>query len=562
MTGPVRTKDEKTKASNPQTIPRPPNAWIIYRSHKVKELPPDASRAQADVSKIISTMWRQEPDHVKLEYERMADAKKAEHQVKYPDYRFQPMKKEVKEQLREQKKLEKERSRAAKKSKSAASSDPPPSSTPPPPVASSSAPAMPPPIVYATPYGMPPGYTVMQMPYYMSSYISGEARFGPAGPSPPLSAASSPAETVSSPEPQPTSEELPVPSTSASNAHLPPTPESQYTTTSQPFPASAICTPQSLLLGAQIPSPNSCITQSLPGTLLQAMEQSQWQHSPPPPPPRPHSASADGSMPQLAPQWEDLTSAQFPPVGTSNPDDFFKFDVGFPQNNSFGELPQDNADSLQVDGLQDILSMSGNDGVFSLTNFDPSTLVSHPQGELELAMGPQVESYDFSNSLFTNFDVPSLEQQSMDLNPAANTIIPNTTDDLASLFQVPSNPEAQAFFSVQQRQPSMFTQDVMQFLNLEVEENALQDATVAPTSTVTPQQVRAPPHPHLHAQPMPIFTQVTNAPVASGMVQYVPPAGAMNSSNRRVAGSWKVPVAAAESPSEPRSPHPWDMAST
>src|SRR5882724_9199923 len=52
---------------------RPPNAWIIYRKTKLPTLPPVAPgqsrRCQAEVSRIISKMWREEPDHVKAEYE-------------------------------------------------------------------------------------------------------------------------------------------------------------------------------------------------------------------------------------------------------------------------------------------------------------------------------------------------------------------------------------------------------------------------------------------------------------------------------------------------------------
>ncbi|KAG2033502.1 high mobility group box domain-containing protein, partial [Suillus americanus] len=107
MTGPIRSKG-KARASDYEEVkhlpqsqpPRPPNAWILYRSDKIKVLPPaqpgQRSRAQADVSKLISDMWRNESDAVKLEYERLADARKAEHQRLYPDYRFQPMKKEEK----------------------------------------------------------------------------------------------------------------------------------------------------------------------------------------------------------------------------------------------------------------------------------------------------------------------------------------------------------------------------------------------------------------------------------------------------------------------------------
>lgn len=235
------------------------------------------------------------------------------------------------------------------------------------------------------------------------------------------------------------------------------------------------------------------------------------------------------------------------------------FDIGFPQNNCFSELSQGVGNALEVDGLQDILSMSGDDGVFSLADFDPGSLVSHPQGELELAMGRQAQTYDYTGDLFTNFDFSSFDIP-LDSDPVANATTTNDADDLASLFQTSINPEVDGYNFVKQRQPSMFTQDVMQFLNLDVADSGLQDTTAMAStpSTVTPQQVRAPPPPVQHAQPMPIFTQVTNTPVAEGTAQYIPPAGAVNSSIRRVAGSWKPPVVIPESPVESPS-HPWDL---
>lgn len=77
--------------------PRPANAWILYRSDKIKELPPvppgAPRRPQSDVSKMISRMWKEETDAVKAIYEKRAELKKAEHQARYPNYRFQPAKK-------------------------------------------------------------------------------------------------------------------------------------------------------------------------------------------------------------------------------------------------------------------------------------------------------------------------------------------------------------------------------------------------------------------------------------------------------------------------------------
>ncbi|TDL16647.1 high mobility group box, partial [Rickenella mellea] len=74
--------------------PRPPNAWILYRSERLRSiaaLNPGAPRlAQADISKQISGMWKNESDEVRAHYEHLAKIKKMEHQLLYPSYRFQP----------------------------------------------------------------------------------------------------------------------------------------------------------------------------------------------------------------------------------------------------------------------------------------------------------------------------------------------------------------------------------------------------------------------------------------------------------------------------------------
>lgn len=83
---------------------------------------------QADISKVISMMWKREDKEVKAKYEAMAEAKKLEvglgfevrlricnspcssqHQQKYPNYKYQPMRKEEKLKQQEQIKAEKER---------------------------------------------------------------------------------------------------------------------------------------------------------------------------------------------------------------------------------------------------------------------------------------------------------------------------------------------------------------------------------------------------------------------------------------------------------------------
>ncbi|ELU35966.1 HMG (high mobility group) box domain-containing protein [Rhizoctonia solani AG-1 IA] len=68
--------------------PRPPNAWILYRSDKLKELATQQTsgprKPQAEISKIISQMWQQEGPDTKGKYETRAEEKKAEHAATRP----------------------------------------------------------------------------------------------------------------------------------------------------------------------------------------------------------------------------------------------------------------------------------------------------------------------------------------------------------------------------------------------------------------------------------------------------------------------------------------------
>jgi len=93
---------------------RPANAWILYRSHKMKNLKPTEPsaprRTQADISKLIAEMWKNETEEVKKYYETLSDLAKVEHHAQYPTYRFQPAKKA--EKSRGQKKARKAERRA------------------------------------------------------------------------------------------------------------------------------------------------------------------------------------------------------------------------------------------------------------------------------------------------------------------------------------------------------------------------------------------------------------------------------------------------------------------
>ncbi|SPO30424.1 related to HMG-box transcription factor [Ustilago trichophora] len=98
-----RKAQTKGEAAEPHT-PRPPNAWILYRSQKFREIQQtrdsqsrsgasEKPKSQAEISRIISQMWQNESTAVKQEFEALADEKKLAHQRMYPTYRYRPKKK-------------------------------------------------------------------------------------------------------------------------------------------------------------------------------------------------------------------------------------------------------------------------------------------------------------------------------------------------------------------------------------------------------------------------------------------------------------------------------------
>ncbi|KAJ8075260.1 hypothetical protein PM082_019596 [Marasmius tenuissimus] len=88
---------------------RPPNCWMLFRADVVEEyrqrqmtLPP-----QPELSRIASRMWRELDPAKRAQYEARADAAKQAHSQMYPDYQYQPMKKEEKERLKQEEKAAK-----------------------------------------------------------------------------------------------------------------------------------------------------------------------------------------------------------------------------------------------------------------------------------------------------------------------------------------------------------------------------------------------------------------------------------------------------------------------
>ncbi|KAJ7482888.1 hypothetical protein B0H11DRAFT_1636713, partial [Mycena galericulata] len=71
-------------------IPRPRNAFIIFRCHyvKVRKRVSMQPLDQAIMSRGASAVWRSIGEVGRLPYFRMAEAEKEAHALQYPHYRY------------------------------------------------------------------------------------------------------------------------------------------------------------------------------------------------------------------------------------------------------------------------------------------------------------------------------------------------------------------------------------------------------------------------------------------------------------------------------------------
>ncbi|KAH7200269.1 mating type 1-2-1 protein [Fusarium oxysporum] len=79
------------KPAFPAKIPRPPNAYILYRKERhqsIKAQRPDITNNE--ISQVLGRLWNSETREVRALYKQMADHKKAEHRRQYPDYQYRP----------------------------------------------------------------------------------------------------------------------------------------------------------------------------------------------------------------------------------------------------------------------------------------------------------------------------------------------------------------------------------------------------------------------------------------------------------------------------------------
>jgi hypothetical protein len=102
--GPRSRAEPPPRKGDPSYIPRPENAFILFRKDAVAKMraaeaeaaqsDPSGDKAkrqrQADMSKCISHMWKSLTSEERSEWDERAARLKREHEAKHPDYRYQP----------------------------------------------------------------------------------------------------------------------------------------------------------------------------------------------------------------------------------------------------------------------------------------------------------------------------------------------------------------------------------------------------------------------------------------------------------------------------------------
>ncbi|PPQ91150.1 hypothetical protein CVT25_003055 [Psilocybe cyanescens] len=80
------------KRRDPSYIPRPPNAFILFRCAFIKEqnVPGKVEGNHSKLSKIIGLCWKQLTPEEREKWEAKAVLAQAEHRAHYPDWRFRP----------------------------------------------------------------------------------------------------------------------------------------------------------------------------------------------------------------------------------------------------------------------------------------------------------------------------------------------------------------------------------------------------------------------------------------------------------------------------------------
>ncbi|TFK66380.1 hypothetical protein BDN72DRAFT_899899 [Pluteus cervinus] len=100
---PARKRIPPGKRPSQGYIPRPPNAFMLFRADFVrqKHVPGSIETNHGSLSKIIGNCWRALPPSERSIWEGKAKKAKADHKQRYPDYRFRPVHNKNKDKKKE-----------------------------------------------------------------------------------------------------------------------------------------------------------------------------------------------------------------------------------------------------------------------------------------------------------------------------------------------------------------------------------------------------------------------------------------------------------------------------
>ncbi|QLQ78876.1 hypothetical protein HG537_0B02240 [Torulaspora globosa] len=85
-----------------EKIPRPRNAFILFRQHNHKLLIDEWTAKGVEIphnskiSKLLGVKWKELSNEEKVHWKQLAEKEKNDHEKKYPDYRYKPVRKQRK----------------------------------------------------------------------------------------------------------------------------------------------------------------------------------------------------------------------------------------------------------------------------------------------------------------------------------------------------------------------------------------------------------------------------------------------------------------------------------
>ncbi|KAJ7226956.1 hypothetical protein GGX14DRAFT_693062 [Mycena pura] len=93
-------EERRPRRGDDDYVPRPPNAFILYRSERCKKMDPSGKKKrQVVLNGIISQEWRELSEEDRAVWEGRAKVKKLEHGIRYPDYVYRPQRRNAKKSV-------------------------------------------------------------------------------------------------------------------------------------------------------------------------------------------------------------------------------------------------------------------------------------------------------------------------------------------------------------------------------------------------------------------------------------------------------------------------------